>query len=73
MNTQWNDMIARATGAQSAQRGEVIQSLWSGYGEIVRYGLVGADMPSVVLKHVRFPSKSIIHAAGTMITAISAR
>jgi len=57
MNTQWNDMILHATGARSTQRGEVIQSLWSGYGEIVRYALVGVEAPSVVLKHVKFPSE----------------
>lgn len=50
-------IIRDVTGAAQAVRAEVIQSLWSGYGEIVRYHLHGAAMPSVILKHVVFPSK----------------
>ena len=48
--------IADATGARSARRGEHIFTLWSGYGEIVRVALTGADVPSVVLKVVRPPT-----------------
>lgn len=48
--------ILNATGANTTQRGQVIQSLWSGYGEIVRYHLSGAAVSSVVVKHVVFPS-----------------
>lgn len=47
----------RASGANTAQRGEVIQTLWSGYGEIVRYALSGAAIHSLVVKHVKFPSQ----------------
>jgi len=54
MNQQLNEMVVKAAGANFAERGEVIQSLWSGYGEIVRYGLSGSDAPSAVLKHVIF-------------------
>ncbi|GAV20420.1 phosphotransferase enzyme family protein [Mariprofundus micogutta] len=57
MNKQLNEIVVKATGAASSERGEVIQSLWSGYGEIVRYALTGSDDPSVVLKHVIFPSE----------------
>jgi len=57
MHTQWNDIVIQASGASAAERGEVIQSLWSGYGEIVRYALKGADCDSLVMKHVRFPSQ----------------
>ena len=57
MDTQWNEIILQATGARDCQRGAVIQSLWSGYGEIVRYSLSGSTMPSVVIKHVKFPSE----------------
>jgi hypothetical protein len=32
-----------------------IQSLWSGYGSIDRYRLIDAALPSVIVKHVRFP------------------
>jgi len=57
MNTQLNEIVLKATGADSTERGEVIQSLWSGYGEIVRYRLEGVHAPSAVVKHVSFPSE----------------
>ncbi len=57
MHTQWNDIVIQASGADSAKRGDVIQTLWSGYGEIVRYELSGAEMDSLVVKHVQFPSQ----------------
>ncbi|HKI60269.1 MAG TPA: oxidoreductase family protein [Mariprofundaceae bacterium] len=56
-----NDRISRhildSTAAESVSRGEVIASLWSGYGEIVRMHLEGAAVETVVLKHVRFPTE----------------
>lgn len=33
-----------------------VQTLWSGYGRILRVRLDGADVPSVVVKHVQPPS-----------------
>jgi len=63
MNRQWNQIILQASGAKTAERGEVIQSLWSGYGEIVRYSLSGAEVPSLVIKHVKFPS-AVNHPRG---------
>ena len=56
MQPSLNELVRQATGATEASRGEVIQSLWSGYGEIVRYTLRGADVPSVIVKHVVFPT-----------------
>ncbi len=63
MNRQLHEIVLKSTGAVSTERGEVIQSLWSGYGEIVRYGLSGAEMQSAVLKHVIFPS-TVNHPRG---------
>ncbi|TLS74930.1 DUF1679 domain-containing protein [Mariprofundus erugo] len=57
MSSSLNDIVREVTGACSVIRGEVIQSLWSGYGEIVRYRLSGAAADSAVLKHVIFPSQ----------------
>jgi len=34
---------------------EEIQSLWGGYGRLLRYQVIDGDYPSVVVKHVRFP------------------
>ena len=49
------DWVAQVTGATSARRAERIQSLWSGYGEIVRVALTGADVETVVVKSVQPP------------------
>lgn len=51
------DWIARVSGAAAAARGERIQSLWSGYGEVLRVRLRGGDAPSVVVKWVRPPAQ----------------
>ncbi|MDX8397485.1 MAG: phosphotransferase [Mariprofundaceae bacterium] len=50
------DIIAYTTGATHIETGQVIQSLWSGYGEIIRIHLRGAANNSVILKHVSPPS-----------------
>jgi hypothetical protein len=46
-------LIADVTGACSVRRSARIQSVWGGYGELVRYKLAGAEQASVVVKHVR--------------------
>ncbi len=45
--------ICSLTGATSATAGERIQSLWSGYGSILRLQLKGGSVPTVVVKQVR--------------------
>ena len=52
-------LTLEATGASRITDPEVIQSLWSGYGKILRCGLRYADAPgppSVVVKHVHWPT-----------------
>lgn len=51
-------MVLQACGASSLRVGAKIQTLWSGYGEIVRLHLDGCERPSVVIKHVRFPAEA---------------
>jgi hypothetical protein len=58
MNSLIVDYVLEQTGAGSARRAEVIQSLWSGYGEIVRFDLEGASHSSVVVKHIAPPDQS---------------
>ena len=50
MNSKVADKIIAVIGAQSITSKEVIQSLWSGYGEILRLELDEGRKPSVVLK-----------------------
>jgi len=58
MNQQFKQAILKATGASELFEIEVIQNLWSGYGKIIRFGLIDADIKSVVVKYVRLPEKS---------------
>jgi hypothetical protein len=49
--------IAKATGARGVRRGEKIQSLWGGYGELFRVHLSGARMESAIVKSVKPPAR----------------
>lgn len=44
--------VLRATGASALFEVAKIQDLWSGYGTLKRYGLQGASVETVVVKHV---------------------
>lgn len=48
--------IVETTGASRCWELGVLQRLWSGYGSILRYGLVGADRTSAIVKHVSPPN-----------------
>jgi hypothetical protein len=65
MSSKVETLILKATGAKSVFPLGVLQRLWSGYGEIVRYGLTGCDLNTVIVKHVRLdrqrPGDSISH------------
>ena len=45
--------ILEITGAERLVPLGTVQSLWSGYGSIVRIGLEGTDVSSVIVKHVQ--------------------
>ncbi len=57
MNNHFQNTILQATGASELFEIGMIQSLWSGYGKIVRYRLKGSHLKSVVVKHVRLPDQ----------------
>ncbi len=57
MKQSFQEKIKAATGASELSHLEDIQSLWSGYGKIVRYGLRGAEHERVVVKHVQLPDR----------------
>lgn len=63
MNPHYQKVILAATGASALQEREVIQELWSGYGEILRVDLAEADYASVVVKHVQLEG-SAVHPRG---------
>ncbi|VGO22294.1 phosphotransferase [Pontiella sulfatireligans] len=58
MNQHFQDITLNATGADRLIESEVIQSLWSGYGKIVRCRLEGSELDSVVVKHVHWPDSN---------------
>lgn len=58
MNHSYEKVICKATGADDIFLIEDIQSLWSGYGKIKRYGLKGGSCERVVVKHVKLPDKA---------------
>lgn len=57
MNEHFRNIILQSTGADELFETETIQDLWSGYGRIARYGLEGASMKTVVIKHVCSPEQ----------------
>ena len=58
VNEEITAAIVEATDATKITSVERIQSLWSGYGEILRLHLKGGRHPSVVLKHIQLPQPS---------------
>lgn len=56
MKKGFEEIILKSTKANKLTKTEVVQSLWSGYGEIVRYALDGSEITSVIVKDVRMPN-----------------
>lgn len=55
MQTTLANTVLSATGARAIAQADVLQTLWSNYGEIVRLHLDGGKYPSVILKHIKLP------------------
>ncbi len=58
MNENFQDITRRTVGTEIFKI-EDIQTLWSGYGKIMRYGLKGGNKNTVVIKHVKLPDQSL--------------
>ena len=58
MKEDFISLIKKVTGTKQVFEEEMIQSLWSGYGKILRYGLKGSELSSVVIKHVKLPDEA---------------
>lgn len=52
---QLESIVLLNTRAHSIKETELIQNLWSGYGEILRVWLDGYEKESIVVKHVKIP------------------
>lgn len=57
MNPRLQAFVSKVTGAYVSFHLEDIQSLWSGYGMIMRYGLKGSAHKTAIVKHVRLADK----------------
>jgi len=55
MDASVESMVLQATAAHEIVDAQVVQRLWSGYGQILRCQLSGGPQPSVIVKHVRWP------------------
>lgn len=51
-------LVLDRTSAQRITDVSVVQSLWSGYGRIMRVKLAGANFGSVIVKHIAPPTES---------------
>lgn len=58
MKESLDEILLLLFGAQEVKEVEVIQTLWSGYGKISRFELVGSDIQTVIAKKIILPSES---------------
>lgn len=55
MDLEW---VARVAGGGKARRGTRLQSLWGGYGEVLRVEIAGGAVDSVIVKSVKPPART---------------
>lgn len=55
LHPRFQAAIREATGALSMRVVQLMQTLWSGYGQVLRVQLEGAGVGTVIAKHVRAP------------------
>ncbi|MGJ8697210.1 MAG: phosphotransferase [Verrucomicrobiaceae bacterium] len=58
LNPHFQSSLCSAFGASSMEISEVIQDLWSGYGQILRIRLDGGSSATVIAKHIRMATTS---------------
>jgi len=58
MHIDITQFVIDTTGASGITNVETIQSLWSGYGKILRVRLTGLETESVIVKHVQLPDQA---------------
>ena len=50
-------VVLQVSDARAIVDTQIVQSLWSGYGQILRCRLEGGSQPSAIVKHVRWPDQ----------------
>ncbi len=55
LDVQLERAVLQGAEAEAIVGATVVQSLWSGYGQILRCRVEGGVRPSVIVKHVRWP------------------
>lgn len=58
ISAQTIEKVVHTIGAKRVTEIEHIQSLWSGYGELVRLHLEGGETPSVIVKYILLPQST---------------
>ena len=58
MNQSLHNLILEVTHSDAITDVSTIQTLWSGYGEILKARLSGGNAQSVIVKHIQLPEKS---------------
>ncbi len=60
---KFKEAVLQVTGADGFGKVELIQTLWSGYGQILKVELTGCEVGSVILKNIQ-PPEEIRHPRG---------
>ena len=55
LDSDLEELLLSATDAAEVRGVDVVQSLWGGYGQILRCAVAGGAAPRAIVKHVRFP------------------
>ncbi len=58
MNQEFEKFILSSTGATSLGKQELIQTLWSGYGQILKIALSGTLLDSIIVKFIDLPQQA---------------
>ena len=58
MNQAFRQFVLDVTEAESITSEELIQTLWSGYGELVRVGLSGGKENTAIVKYIVLPDQT---------------
>lgn len=58
MSPSFKNHLLKITKSSACRELEIIQSLWSGYGKIARYQLIGSSLKTVVVKHIALNQSS---------------